>query len=49
MAPEHLYPASIDDCVRVTKYILTEGDKHGINKDKCAIAGKPYFEPINAI
>jgi acetyl esterase len=41
LAPEHPFPAGLDDCYTVTKYILEHGDskKLRIDRDRVALAG----------
>lgn len=44
MAPEHLFPAAVEDCVRVARYVLSDGEKHGIDRNKCAVAGTALLQ-----
>jgi acetyl esterase len=41
LAPEHPFPAGLDDCVTVTKYILNASNAHKLNIDpnRVAISG----------
>jgi len=41
LAPEHPFPAGLEDCYTVTKYVLEHGDsnKLRIDQNRIAIAG----------
>ena len=41
LAPEHPFPAGLDDCYTVAKYILEHGDSKNlrIDRDRVALAG----------
>lgn len=41
LAPEHPFPAGLEDCYKVTKYVLEKGDTAQLNIDRnrVAIAG----------
>jgi acetyl esterase len=39
MAPEHAFPAAVDDCVAVTKYVFENAGSLGVDTDKIAVGG----------
>ena len=39
MAPEHVFPAAVDDCVAVTKYVFDNAASLGIDTTKVAVGG----------
>ncbi|MFO1048100.1 MAG: alpha/beta hydrolase [Geminicoccaceae bacterium] len=39
MAPEHPFPAPLDDCVAATRWLLAHGRELGIDPDRLALAG----------
>ncbi len=39
LAPEHPFPASIDDCYRATQWVADNADSLGIDADKLSVAG----------
>ena len=39
LAPEHLFPAGFDDCLLVTKTVLQNAEKYGIDENKVGIMG----------
>ena len=39
MAPEHPFPAPLDDCVAATRWLLARGRELGIDPDRLALAG----------
>ena len=40
LAPEHVFPASLDDCERAVMHIMKEAYKdYGINKERIALMG----------
>jgi acetyl esterase len=41
LAPEHPFPAGLDDCMAVTKYVLDTNNAHKLNIDpnRVAISG----------
>ena len=40
LAPEHPFPAPYEDCWKVTNYLLQNGAKFRIDKNKIGLAGK---------
>ena len=40
LAPEHVYPIPLDDCVEATKYFLTNAHQYGVDQNRIAVAGK---------
>jgi acetyl esterase/lipase len=39
LAPEHPYPAALEDCYAVLKWVANDGKKHGIGKREIAVGG----------
>ncbi len=39
MAPEHVFPAAVDDCAAVTKYVFDNAASLGVNAAKIAVGG----------
>jgi acetyl esterase len=39
MAPEHVFPAAVDDCVTVTKYVFDNAAALGVDPSKVAVGG----------
>jgi acetyl esterase/lipase len=39
LAPEHPYPAALEDCYAVLKWVAAEGKKHGIDARRIAVGG----------
>lgn len=39
LAPEHRYPAQLDDCERVLAWLATRGPAHGLDPDDVALFG----------
>ncbi len=39
LAPEHKYPAALEDCVEVLHWIRREGERYGIRKDQLFLVG----------
>ena len=39
LAPEHLYPAAIHDCVDTVKYVFDHAEELNISKDKIVVTG----------
>lgn len=39
LAPEHPFPAALEDCLRVVEWLGTEGDEHGLDRERVAIGG----------
>ncbi len=39
MAPEHVFPAAVDDCVAVTKYVFDNAASLGVDPGKVAVGG----------
>jgi len=40
LAPEHPYPAGLDDCERVTRWALANADRFGVSPRAVAVAGE---------
>ena len=40
LAPEHPFPAPFEDCLKVTNYLLQNGGKFRIDKNKIGLAGE---------
>ncbi|XP_052104185.1 arylacetamide deacetylase-like [Mytilus californianus] len=38
-APEHIFPAAFDDCVKATLYLLQKGKDHGVDTKRIGLAG----------
>jgi acetyl esterase len=39
MAPEHVFPAAVDDCAAVTKYVFDNANSLGVDASKVAVGG----------
>jgi acetyl esterase/lipase len=39
LAPEHAYPAAVEDCYAVLKWVASEGKKHGIDARRIGVGG----------
>ena len=39
LAPEHLYPAAIEDCVEAVKYVFDNAEELNINNEKIVVTG----------
>jgi acetyl esterase len=39
MAPEHMFPAAVDDCLAVTKYVFANAADLGVDTSKVAVGG----------
>lgn len=39
MAPEHPFPAAVDDCLAATLHFMENAKKYNVNKDRIAIGG----------
>ena len=39
MAPEHVFPAAVDDCLAVTKYVFDHAADLGVDAGKVAVGG----------
>ena len=39
LAPEHPYPAAVQDCLAATRWARTDADRLGVDPDKVAVAG----------
>ncbi|KAI0230713.1 Neutral cholesterol ester hydrolase 1 [Lamellibrachia satsuma] len=39
LAPEHPYPAPLDDCVKATRYFMSNAKRFGVDKYRIAVAG----------
>lgn len=39
MSPEYAFPAPVDDCYEVTKYIFENYEKYNIDVNRIVIAG----------
>jgi acetyl esterase/lipase len=39
LAPEHPYPAALEDCYAVLKWVAGDGKKHGLGKGRIAVGG----------
>ena len=40
LAPEHLYPAAIDDCMLAVKHFLSNARDLGVDPDRVCVAGE---------
>ena len=40
LAPENTFPASFDDCVMATRYLLRHAKDFGVDANRIAVAGK---------
>jgi alpha/beta hydrolase fold len=40
MAPEHVFPIPVQDCVTATKYFLTNAARFDVDPTRVAIGGK---------
>jgi acetyl esterase/lipase len=40
LAPEHVFPAAFDDCLKATKYFLQNAAKYGVDASKIGVSGK---------
>ncbi|KAK3579604.1 hypothetical protein CHS0354_012021 [Potamilus streckersoni] len=39
LAPEHMYPVPLDDCVKATKFFLKNAKQYGVDENQIGIAG----------
>lgn len=39
LAPEHVFPAAFDDCLKATKYFLQNAAKYGVDASKIGVSG----------
>jgi len=39
LAPEHPYPAALEDCFAVVKWLAADGEKHGVDAGRIAVGG----------
>jgi len=39
LAPDHVFPAGFEDCVKATKYFLTNAAKFHVDAYRVAVAG----------
>ncbi|XP_078668123.1 arylacetamide deacetylase-like [Branchiostoma floridae x Branchiostoma belcheri] len=39
LAPEHIYPAALDDCMAATKHFINNADKYNVDPSRVAVAG----------
>ena len=39
LAPEHLFPTAVDDCVAMVKYIMDNSDQLGVDRHNVQIFG----------
>ena len=43
LAPEHLYPAQLDDCFAALRHLMRNAHKWHIDPTRIAVAGLPQF------
>jgi len=49
LAPEAVFPAAFDDCIKATKYFLTNAAEFHVNANRVAVAGNclSHFMNVN--
>jgi acetyl esterase/lipase len=40
LAPEHLYPIPLEDCLTATRYFLKNAENFGVDKNKIGVKGE---------
>ena len=40
LAPEHVFPAALDDCLAATKHLFENSDVYGVDSTRIALMGK---------
>ena len=42
LAPEHVFPAAVDDSEAATQYFIEHASDYGVDPQRVAVMGKPY-------